>query len=173
MKLFYALIFFIASTGKALANPACAICTVAVGASLGIAREMGVADDVVAVWWGALLILMFFWFVKWFDKKNWNFIGRNLVLFLVTFSVSALLYKSTLTYMPTNILFLYMDPFLFSTFAGAAMFHYSSEFYQWMKRKNGGRAHFPFEKVVVPVVALILLSVLFNYYPPAGWSSSF
>ena len=34
-----------------------------------------------------------------------------------------------------------------------------------MKRKNGGHAHFPFEKVVLPVVALALLSVYFNYNP--------
>ncbi|MBR2273465.1 MAG: hypothetical protein IJ864_01330 [Alphaproteobacteria bacterium] len=32
-----------------------------------------------------------------------------------------------------------------------------------MKKKNGGHAHFPFEKVVVPVVALILVSWLFSY----------
>ena len=37
----------------ALANPACAVCTVAVGASLEIARYYGVADAVVGVWAGA------------------------------------------------------------------------------------------------------------------------
>ena len=42
--------------------------------------------------------------------------------------------------------------------------YYSSEFYQWMKRKNGGHAHFPFEKVVVPVVALVLVSWVFSCY---------
>jgi hypothetical protein len=41
--------------------------------------------------------------------------------------------------------------------------HYSSEFYQWMKRHNGGHAHFPFEKVVVPVVALCLTAKYFSY----------
>ena len=36
-----------------LANPACAVCTVAVGAALEIARRFGVDDSVVGVWAGA------------------------------------------------------------------------------------------------------------------------
>ena len=42
---------------------------------------------------------------------------------------------------------------------------WSSDFYQWMKARNGGHAHFPFEKVAVPVVALLLVSAYFYYYP--------
>lgn len=34
-----------------------------------------------------------------------------------------------------------------------------------MKARNGGHAHFPFEKVLVPVVALLLASAYFYYYP--------
>ena len=34
-----------------------------------------------------------------------------------------------------------------------------------MKARNGGHAHFPFEKVTVPVVALLLVSAYFYYYP--------
>ena len=40
---------FFAITGKAVANPACAVCTVAVGASLEVARRYGVDDSVVGV----------------------------------------------------------------------------------------------------------------------------
>ena len=42
---------------SALANPACAVCTIAVGASLEIARRLGVDDSVVGVWVGAFLVL--------------------------------------------------------------------------------------------------------------------
>lgn len=38
---------------KSFANPACAVCTVAIGASLEIARQLGVDDCVVGVWAGA------------------------------------------------------------------------------------------------------------------------
>ena len=75
------------------------------------------------------------------------------------------MYISEIPYSPQPILFFYMDPLLFSTLLGAAVFVYVSRFYQWLKARNGGHAHFPFEKVVLPVGALFLLSVYFNYYP--------
>ena len=53
----------------ALANPACAVCTVAIGASLGVAREMGVSDAVVGLWAGALLTLLGYWTIVYFDKS--------------------------------------------------------------------------------------------------------
>ena len=71
---------------NAFANPACAVCTVAIGATLTISRKLGVCDNAVAVWLGAFLVIMGYWLIKWFDKKNWHFLGRDIVLMLLTFS---------------------------------------------------------------------------------------
>ena len=150
--------------GKALANPACAVCTVAVGASLEVARRYGVDDAVVGVWAGAMLALLGYWLILWFEKKNWNFIGRNLLLMAVSVGSIGFMYVN-MPYQAKVIGIFYMDPLLFSTILGALTFIYVSKFYQWMKAKNGGHAHFPFEKVVLPVLALALLSLYFNYYP--------
>ncbi len=57
-------------TLPAYANPACAVCTVAVAASLEVARYFGVDDSVVGVWAGALLALLGYWMIVWFDKKT-------------------------------------------------------------------------------------------------------
>lgn len=154
----------LALTGKALANPACAVCTVAVGASLEIARRYGVDDAVVGVWAGAMLALLGYWLILWFEKKNWNFAGRNLFLMAISVGSIGFMYVN-MPYRPQPIGIFYLDPLLFSTVLGALTFIYVSRFYQWMKEKNGGHAHFPFEKVVLPVLALTLLSVYFNYYP--------
>lgn len=148
---------------KAYANPACAVCTVAVGASLEIARRMGVDDGVVAVWAGAFLMLLGYWTLKWMDKKGWDFRGRDFIVLALSVAMILFMYISHLPYTPKAILIFWLDPFLFATICGALVLHYSSEFYQWMKRRNGGHAHFPFEKVVVPVVALLLTSWLFSY----------
>ena len=75
-------------TTKVWANPACAVCTVAVGASLEVARRYGVDDAVVGVWAGAMLALLGYWLILWFEKKNWNFAGRNLLL--MTLSVASI-----------------------------------------------------------------------------------
>ena len=44
-----------------LANPACPVCTIAIGAGLDIARRLGVPDSVVGLWAGALLTLLGYW----------------------------------------------------------------------------------------------------------------
>lgn len=155
-------LFMVLLMGKAIANPACAVCTVAVGASLEIARRMGVDDGVVGVWAGAFLLLLGYWTLKWMDKKGWHFKGRDFIVLTVSVLMILFMYISQLTYSPKAILVFWIDPFLFATICGALVLHYSSEFYQWMKRKNGGHAHFPFEKVVVPVVALALTSWAFS-----------
>lgn len=149
----------------AIANPACAVCTVAVGASLELARYYGVDDSVVGVWAGALLALLGYWLILWFNKKNWNFWGRDVLLMAISIGSIGFMYISQIPYSPKIIGIFYMDPLLFSTLLGAFVFIYVSKFYQWMKARNGGHAHFPFEKVVLPVAALLALSLYFNAHP--------
>ncbi|MDD4557041.1 MAG: hypothetical protein PHE89_06945 [Alphaproteobacteria bacterium] len=151
-------------TTEAFANPACAVCTVAVGASLEVARRLGVDDCVVGVWAGALLTLLGFWMLKWFEKKNINFWGRKFISVWGSVAMIGFMYVSQMAYAPKPILIFYLDPFLFSVIVGALGFILPSDFYQWMKAKNGGRAHFPFEKVALPVGTLLVLSFIFNYY---------
>ena len=47
------------------ANPACAVCTVGVAVGLEVARNLGVDDGVIAVWAGALLMLVGYWTILW------------------------------------------------------------------------------------------------------------
>ncbi|MBQ8870931.1 MAG: hypothetical protein IJ019_06115 [Alphaproteobacteria bacterium] len=155
-------LFFVKSV---LANPACAVCTIAVGASLEIARKLGVDDSVVGVWAGAFLVLLGYWTIKWFDKKNWHFKGRDFIILVTSVAMIGFMYMGKLKYHAEVIGIFYLDPFLFSTIAGAVVLVLSSDFYQWMKQKNGGHAHFPFEKVAVPVLSLLLLSTYFYYFP--------
>ena len=156
-------------SSKALANPACAVCTVAVGASLEIARSLGVDDSVVGVWAGGFLALLGYWLILWFDRKGWRFFGRDVLLMAVSVGSIGFMYLTDFMYSPKVLGYIfYMDPLLFSTIFGALVLIYSSKFYQWMKARNGGHAHFPFEKVVVPVAALALVSIYFYYNPIAG-----
>lgn len=145
----------------AFANPACAVCTVAIGATLTISRKLGVCDNAVAVWLGAFLVIMGYWAIKWFDKKNWHFWGRDVILMLLTFSMIAGLYIHHLSYSPCYWIF---DAFLFWAIIGGIVYVLSQKLYEYMKRHNNNHAHFPFEKVVLAIVMLMLTSMLVSKF---------
>lgn len=159
------LVLLLSFSTTTMANPACAVCTVAVAASLEVARYLGVDDSVVGVWSGAFLALMGYWLILWFEKKGWRFWLRDYVLMAVSLSMIGFLYYKDLVYSPEPILIFYLDPFLFSVLLGAAVLVLSNRIYQWMKFKNGGHAHFPFEKVAVPVLSLLAVSIYFYNNP--------
>jgi hypothetical protein len=146
---------------KAFANPACAVCTVAIGATLTISRKLGVCDNAVAVWLGAFLVIMGYWAIKWFDKKNWHFWGRDAFLMLLTFSMIAGLYIHHLSYSPCYWIF---DAFLFWAVIGGIVYVISQKLYEFMKQRNNNHAHFPFEKVVLAIVMLAITSVLVSKF---------
>lgn len=146
----------------AFANPACAVCTVAVGATLGISRKLGIDDTVIGVWLGAFLMLMVVWTIVFCKKKNWRFHGMFWVILAVTFSLVIPIYTfGYITYEARTIFGI--DAFLISVIAGAVIIPVSDKLYLFMKKKNGGHAHFPFEKVFVPVAMLALVSFAFYY----------
>lgn len=166
MKLMLSLIStFILLPKLAFSNPACIVCTVAIGASLEIARKLGISDNIVGLWAGALLALLGYWTILWFDKKGWNFKGRNFILMALSLSVIGFMYLGDFTYAPTTIGILYIDSFLFSSLIGAAIYIYSQKLYIWLKALNHNQAHFPFEKVFLPLALLGIFSTILNYYP--------
>ncbi|MBO8407496.1 MAG: hypothetical protein IAC77_03500 [Proteobacteria bacterium] len=143
----------------AVANPACPICTIAIGAGVGVAESLGVPSVVVGIWAGALLTLLGYWMIKFFDKRGWKFWGRDVLLIGVSVAMIGFAYVGDLQYTPQEIWsVIYLDPILFGALLGMVVLIVVEKLYEWMKRKNGGHAHFPFERVVLPVVALALVS---------------
>lgn len=145
----------------AAANPACPICTVAIGAALPITRRLGVPDAVAGLWVGAFLAIMGYWIIKFMDRRGWCFVGRNAIVLAASVATIGFAYVGQVRYSPCEYFgFLNVDPLLFGTVLGAVLFIVTEKLYDWMKMKNGGHAHFPFEKVVLPVVVLAVASGL-------------
>jgi len=164
--LFFAFTLIFSMVGKVFANPACAVCTVAIAGSLTIARKLGVDDCIVALWAGAMLAMLGYWTIRFMDKRGWTFKGYKTFAMALCISMLGFVYVKDLTYTPNVILgFLYMDYFLFTGLLGAGALMFGVNFYAWMKAKNGGHAHFPFEKVVVPIALLALINVYMVYRP--------
>lgn len=143
----------------AFANPACPVCTIAIGAALPITRRLGVPDAVVGLWAGAFLAIMGYWIIKFMSRRGWDFPGRNAIVLALSVATIGFAYIGTVKYNPCNYFgFINIDPLLFGAVMGAILFVVTEKVYDWMKEKNGGHAHFPFEKVVLPVIVLAVTS---------------
>ena len=161
MKKIMTLLFGAFATTDVFANPACAVCTVAIGATLTISRKLGVCDNAVAIWLGAFLVILGYWAMKWFDKKSWHFWGRDAILMLISFSMIGALYIRHLVYSPCYWI---IDAFLFWAIIGGLVYVVSQKLYEYMKRRNNNHAHFPFEKVVLALAMLFITSLLVSKY---------
>ena len=107
---------FMLIPGVVFANPACPVCTIAIGAGLDIARRLGVPDSVVGLWAGAMLTLLGYWTLKFMDKRGWYFRGRNLIVILLSVAMIGFAYISAVKYHPVSICGMFvMDPVLFGT----------------------------------------------------------
>lgn len=162
MKRFLAMFGMLMMPCAALANPACPVCTVAIAAALPITRRMGVPDSVAGLWVGAFLAILGYWILRFMDKRGWNFWGRNALVLCLSVATIGFAYIGQIKYSPCPYFgFLNIDPLLFGTILGAILFILTEKAYDWMKARNGGHAHFPFEKVVLPVVVLLIASLIF------------
>lgn len=148
---------------KALA--VCPICTIAVGAGVGLSRYLGIDDTITGLWIGGLTVSMITWTESWLDKKNIRFKGRvyaNIAGYFLLIVVP--LYYSGIIGNPLNTLCACgLDKLLFGIIAGSIGFWFGASLYFHLKEKNNGHAYFPFQKVVMPVMPLIILSLIFYF----------
>lgn len=160
----YAILLFLASaiglSGAASANPACIVCTVAIGAALEISRLLGVPDAVVGVWVGALFLITYYFTIKFLEYKKWTFRFYRAAMGALTLALVPAVYE-IIPYGAAR--YMGVDAFLISMAAGALAFEISQRIYQRMKAAHGGRAHFPFEKVVMALAFLGAVSAAFYH----------
>ena len=159
------LLLYFLTLKNSLANPVtCPVCAVAIVSGFGLSRMLGVSDNVVGVWFGAILLAIssgLIVFIK--KKKNIDNKLLNLFIYILDYSLILPVYMGAnpkIVFNSSKILF--MDSFLFSIILGSLTLLLGSKLYYYMKNRNG-HAHFPFEKVVLPVVLLIIVSMVVNF----------
>lgn len=141
----------------------CQLCTAAIIGGLGLSRWLKVDDTISGVWIGAFLITIIYYSIQFLENKKIKFKGRNFAVALIYYLISILpLYFYDIIGHPLNKIFI-LDKFLVGIIAGSALFTGSVILYSWMKKKNGGHAHFPLEKVMIPVVSLLIASTIFYF----------
>ena len=147
---------------QAWAQACTTLCPVILGASLTLARYFGVKNEVVGVLGGALMAIVGYILIRIFDKRVWHFAGRDFLLMAIALGSIGFIYMGHLEYKPAlHWKLLYIDSFLLAAICGATAHILGVNLYAWMKAKNGGHAHFPFEKVLVPLVLDAIVLYIF------------
>lgn len=137
----------------------CPVCAVAVGAGLGLSRWLGVDDLITGTWVGGFLVTISWWTIDWLNKKQIKFKGRKILITLAYYLLTIVpLYLMGIIGHPFNQ-FCGVDKLLFGIIIGSIGFFVGTLLNLWLKKKNQGKAYFPFQKVVLPVAMLILISV--------------
>jgi len=141
----------------------CPVCTVGVVAGLGLSRWLKIDDTVSGVWIGGVLASFSGMTVNWLKAKKINFfLMPTLVVLVVYASVVVPLYYSEIIGHSLNTLW-GLDKLILGIGIGSILFIGGATTYIILKAKNNGRAHFPFEKIVLPITPLIIASIVFYY----------
>ncbi len=149
-----------------LAKPAlaiCPVCTVAVIGGLGLSRYFGIDDIISGLWIGGLAVSLSVWTVTWLTKKNIKFLAEKFLVPLLYYCLIIIpLYLKDIIGHPLNT-FWGIDKLLLGIILGSLTFWLMAIWYSYLKQKNQGHAYFPFQKVVMPISPLIVLSVIFYF----------
>lgn len=146
----------------------CPVCTVTVIAGLGISRLLGIDDIISSIWIGGVILSVSFWFVNWLSKRPFyekiksikikKWIDISIFIFMFLTALIPLVMNGSIG-IPLNRLW-GIDKIVLGITTGSLVFLLGI----WADRKERkirGKQLFPYQKVVFPVLTLIITSVIF------------
>lgn len=138
----------------------CPVCTIAVGAGIGLSRYLGIDDSVTGLWIGGLTVSMILWTFEWMKKRNYRFPWQTPVIWLGYYAIIILpLYFKDIFGHPLNKLW-GMDKLALGIAIGSVAF-FAGGMIHFHEKKRKGKVHFPFQKVAFSVGPLVVLSLVF------------
>ena len=142
----------------------CQLCTVTVIAGLGISRLLGIDDTIASLWIGGLILSLTFVTIDWINKKwpklqvkKWQ-----LTLFALMYVLVLLPLKFNGSIGIAGNALWGIDKIILGVLSGSIFFLFGI----WMDKKirtAKGRQLFKFQKVVLPVISLIIASIIFYF----------
>lgn len=144
------------------AHAVCPVCTVAIGAGLTFLEIWGVDLVLAGIWAGAMTMVMVFWTAKFLNKRRVKNGLWYLLSFVVWYGFLACVYL-----LPGfrfggagNTLF-GIDKLTLGIVVGSVVLYAAEKWNANLRRKNGGKSYFPFQKVVIPFGALTIVTAIF------------
>ncbi len=141
----------------------CPVCTIAVGAGVGLCRWLGVDDVLSGIWIGGLIVSMIGWSLNWLNKKQIRFKLHWLTVSGIFYLIVILpLYFTGIMGHPLNK-FWGIDKLWLGIVFGSIAFLLSFWLNSFLKKINQGKVFFLFQKVVLPILFLVITTLIFHY----------
>ncbi len=139
----------------------CPACLVTIGGSVLLSRYLGVDDLIIGIWAGGLILSLGLWTATFIKK---TFIkGQNWILTTILWITTVLgLKQAGFIGNPTCKIHGH-DKLLTGIIAGTLVFllAYGIDFIlRKLNKKNPGKALFPYQRVVLPVVLLLMATLI-------------
>jgi hypothetical protein len=142
----------------------CPVCTVTVIAGLGISRLLGIDDLITSLWIGGFILSFSFITIAWIAKK-WPRLKSKYYYFptfiLMYLFVLVPLKLDHIIGIKLNSIW-GLDKIIFGITVGSVIF-LAGVWADKYQRKKFKKIFFPFQKVVFPVLALIIASLVFYF----------
>lgn len=138
----------------------CPACVVVVGGGLLIAKKLGIDDLLVSIWLSGLNTSIAFWVASTIKRKIWN----NTILWSAGFyflTLAYLCYSKQIGH-PSNE-FWGIDKVFLGMTVGFIIFLLAVFVDDRLRKKNKGKALFNYQKVLLPLLFLITITIVFKF----------
>ncbi|EKE29224.1 MAG: hypothetical protein ACD_2C00207G0010 [uncultured bacterium (gcode 4)] len=142
----------------------CPVCTLAAVAWVELSHYLWIDDTITGLWIWGMLVSVSMWTINWFDRKKIKFFLKKKLTYAFWFSsvIIPLYYGKLILWNPANMIW-WIDKLLLWIIIWTVLFFITAKYYLYLKAKNWGRAHFPFQKIAMTVWVLTSASLLFYY----------
>ena len=157
-------VFLVSMLFVKTAEAICPLCAVAVGAGIGLAEYFGVDNTITGLWVGGMIVSLIMWTIHWMNSKGYRFKGRKILITFAyyVFTIAPLYYPMGIMGRPLDKLW-GMDKLLLGIIFGSVFFFCGGLTYILLKKHNNDRVYFPFQKIILPIAPLIVLSAIFYF----------
>lgn len=138
----------------------CPVCVITVGGGLLIAKKLGIDDLLVSIWLSGLNSTIAFWLSSKMKNKSLD----KPFLWSIGFYVITVVYlilSKQIGYSKNT--FLGIDKIMFGLTLGFILFLISFFTDKTIRKKNNGKVLFYYQKVVIPLTLLIIITIIFSF----------
>jgi hypothetical protein len=136
----------------------CPVCIITVGGGLLLAKKLGIDDLLVSLWISGLNTAIAIWLASKVKRSPYNnWLSWSLFFYIITMIY---LFFSKQIGHPKNILF-GIDKVTVGMTVGLIVFLIAKRIDTLIRKNNNGKVKFQYQKVIIPVSLLILVTGLF------------